>query len=221
MATLDGRTGHEPGLEPSPPQPGAESTGDEIDAAAVVEIAAVPLADQRWALLQRVLPADLDDARVLLLGGDADHDGARLARRGAAVHRIHGGWQELDATQDGPFDLVLCDALLHRDAHPVALLQAVRSVLAPGGALVLGSAILAGPEGSETLRVVPGSYAGDPTWWMVPGRLALRWMVEAAGFRVDDELLAEDGPRGEFPVRTAYLRATADTPSPLLGSARG
>ncbi|MFL5886525.1 MAG: hypothetical protein ACJ77M_15745, partial [Thermoleophilaceae bacterium] len=69
---------------------------------------------------------------------------------------------------------------------------------------------------SEHVRFVPGSYFGDPTWWWVPGRLALRWMLEAAGFEVHSEFGEVDGPAGQFPVTNGYFRATAAEADPLI-----
>jgi len=101
------------------------------------------------------------------------------------------------------------------------LLQALRSVLAPSGTLVLGCAVLDAVEGSESIRVVPTSFLGDAGWWMVPGRLALRWMVEAAGFRPVDDVLEPSELHGEFPVSLSYISASEGAPSPHLGLARG
>jgi hypothetical protein len=65
------------------------------------------------------------------------------------------------------------------------------------------------PERSEYLRFVPDRFAGDPTWWFVPGRLAVRWLLQTAGFEVEGEFAEREGPRDLFPVVCAYLRATA------------
>jgi SAM-dependent methyltransferase len=189
----------------------------------MTEIAAPAVHDERWSALGSLLPARLDGARALVLGAHADGDAADLARRGAGqvIAGIRLPWQELDPAHHGAFDLIVCDGLLHRETHPMALLQALRSVLAPGGTLVLGCAVLSAVEGSESIRVVPTSFLGDAGWWMVPGRLALRWMVEAAGFRPVDEVLAPTELRGEFPVSLSYISASEGAPSPHLGLVRG
>jgi hypothetical protein len=51
----------------------------------------------------------------------------------------------------------------------------------------------------------------------VPGRLALRWMLETCGLDVVDMLEVFPGPPGEFRTVNGYLRATrADrAPGPL------
>jgi hypothetical protein len=68
--------------------------------------------------------------------------------------------------------------------------------------------MLEAAEVSEYTRFVPGEFYGDPTWWWVPGRLALRWMLEAAGFGVDEQFGTAPGPLGDFRVINAYFSAT-------------
>jgi hypothetical protein len=88
------------------------------------------------------------------------------------------------------------------------MLERLRTMTANGGTLLLGSMMLETVEVSEYARFVPGEYFGDPTWWWVPGRLALRWMLETTGFHVDEQFGIAAGPPGEFPVVTAYFSAT-------------
>ena len=64
----------------------------------------------------------------------------------------------------------------------------------------------------STRGFVPGEYYGDPTWWWVPGRLAMRWMLEAAGFDIEEEFGIGEGPRGEYPVVNGYFRASRTIP---------
>jgi hypothetical protein len=102
---------------------------------------------------------------------------------------------------------VHCHGVLYHDLHPMALVQRLASMLAPGGTLFFGSIMLADPELSEYARFVPGAYYGDETWWWVPGRLAMRRMLEAAGLAVSEEFGLFPGPPGEFPVITGYFTA--------------
>jgi hypothetical protein len=88
---------------------------------------------------------------------------------------------------------------------------------APGGTLLLGSMMLADPTLAEYARFVPISYYGDPTWWWVPGRLALRWMVETGGFDVEREFGQAPGPPGEFRTINGYVRAVRTERSPAWG----
>ena len=187
--------------------------------------------DRRWEALGPELPADLSGVRILDVGSNAGYDPFMFARRGATdvlacepgrfleqarfleeIYRTGVAfeplqWEDLDPGVHGTFDLVHCHGVLHREIHPMALLQRLRSLLADGGTLLLGSLMLADPELSEYARFVPGSSGGDEPWWWVPGRLCLRWMIEAAGCEVTAELGLRDGPPGTFPVIDGYLRA--------------
>ena len=98
--------------------------------------------------------------------------------------------------------------------HPIALLQRLRSMLSDDGTLLLGSMMLASAELSEYARFVPGSYYGDPTWWWVPGRLALKWMLESVGLGVEELFGVSDGPPGEFETINGYFRARPTRPAP-------
>ena len=91
----------------------------------------------------------------------------------------------------------------------MAMLQRLRTVTAPGGTLLFGSMMLASAELSEYARFVPGSFYGDATWWWVPGRLCMRWMLETSGFVVDEEFGVHDGPPGEFAVVNGYFSTHA------------
>jgi hypothetical protein len=74
-------------------------------------------------------------------------------------------------------------------------------------------------ELSEYVRFVRSTYAEDPTWWWVPGRLALRWMMDACGFDVELVPVKFNGPRGDFAVINGYLRGHPAQPDPLLAPA--
>ena len=188
--------------------------------------------DLRWAVLDPEVGVSLAGRRVLDLGSNAGYDAFTFRLRGAEVlacepHVFHEqalfleslyrtgvrferiGWQQLDVARHGTFDLIHCNGVLYHEAHPIAMLQALRPLLRDGGVLLLGTMMLADPEVSEYIRFVPGSFASDPTWWMVPGRLAVRWMLEAAGFAVVYEFGVGSGLRGEFPVLNGYLRCGA------------
>lgn len=191
-----------------------------------------PFRGQRWTEIERQLEGLPADRRALVVGGEAIADAQALLERGAAyvlacvppseaegpdpqVDQQAGlevrsrSWQELDRELDGSFDLVLCNDLVHRVTEPLRLLQALRSVTVAGGTLVIGSMMIDDPERSEYLRFIPDRHAGDPSWWFVPGRLALRWLLQTAGFVVELELGEREGPHDRFPVVEGYLKATA------------
>ena len=111
-------------------------------------------------------------------------------------------WQDLDPQVHGTFDVVHCHGVLYHELNPVALLQRLHTMLRPGGSLLFGTMMLGDPELSEYARFVPTEYYGDPTWWWVPGRLATRWMLRAAGFDVDEEFGTERAGAASSPSST-------------------
>jgi SAM-dependent methyltransferase/predicted O-methyltransferase YrrM len=189
--------------------------------------------DERWLGLEKHVPADLSGIRVLDVGSNAGYDAFMFKLRGAehvlacepsgfhaqalflesiyqsgvAFEQI--GWEDLAETEHGTYDLIHCHGVLYHEPHPMQMLCRLRTMLAKNGTAYIGSMMLAKPELSEYVRFVPGSYYGDETWWWVPGRLATRWMLEAAGFQIEEEFGTSGGPPGEFPVINGYFRATA------------
>ena len=188
--------------------------------------------DHRWVVLGDALPDSLSGKRVLDVGSNAGYDPFMFNRLGAdhvlacepfefieqalflesiyksGVDFQRMGWQDLDPAQHGTFDLVHCHGVLYHEPNPMGLLARLWHLTAPGGTLLLGSMQLADPAMSEYARYVPLSYYGDPTWWWVPGRLALRWLTETAGFDVDEAFGESPGPPGEFATINGYVRAT-------------
>jgi tRNA (mo5U34)-methyltransferase len=197
--------------------------------------------DTRWRGLSSHVP-DLEGKRVLDVGSNAGYDpfmfklrGARevmacepfdfirqmeflegIYRTGITPCRL--AWQQLDPETHGTFDLVHCHGVLYHDMHPVALLQRLRVMLDDAGTLLFGTMMLASAELAEHMRFVPDSYFGDPTWWWVPGRLAMRWMLESVGFIVEEMFGISEGPRGEFPTINGYFRVRKGEPSPAATS---
>jgi glycine/sarcosine N-methyltransferase len=68
---------------------------------------------------------------------------ARAAKYAAGINVVQSRWEELASKAGGPFDLVIClgNALVHSETEPqmVRALQAMRTVLRPGGKLVVDS----------------------------------------------------------------------------------
>jgi tRNA (mo5U34)-methyltransferase len=187
--------------------------------------------DERWIGLGVEVPADLRGMRVIDVGCNAGYDPfmfrlrsadyvlglephdfieqahflESIYRSGVDFQRL--SWQELDPEAQGTFDLAHCNGLLYHARNPVGLIERLWRMLKPGGTLFLGSMMLADPTLSEYARFVPTSYYNDPSWWWVPGRLALRWILETSGFDVEGEFGEAPGPPGEFQTVNGYLRA--------------
>ena len=164
--------------------------------------------EARWTAIDEQLGRDLSGRRVLVVGPGAPADAKGFEARGADGVVACESLAELEPQRHERFDIVHCNGLLHRVLEPMALLRTLRAVTVENGTLLIGAMVLGDPERSEYLRFVPDRLAGDADCWFVPGRLALRWLVDTAGFRVEAEFGEQEGPRDAFPVVTAYLRAT-------------
>jgi SAM-dependent methyltransferase/predicted O-methyltransferase YrrM len=194
--------------------------------------------DQRWQMLDEHLD-DLAGKRVLDVGSNAGYDPFMFNLRGADeviacepfafVHQAKFlesiyqtgidirqiGWQQLNPEELGRFDLVHCNGVLYHEPNPLGMLLRLRSMLADDGQMLFGSMLHGSGEQSQYIRFVPDAYAGDRTWWFVPGRLAMRWMLEVSGFAVE-ELSVSEGPRGEFRTVNVYFRARPADVAPEL-----
>jgi len=185
--------------------------------------------DERWANLGPYV-TDVAGKRVLDVGSNAGYDPFMFHRLGArevlacepyefiaqarflesiyqtGVDFQQIGWQRLDPELHGRFDIVHCNGVLYHEVNPIGMLQRLRAMVADDGELLLGSMMLADATVSEYVRFVRHDYARDPTWWWVPGRLALRRMMDAVGLETEFLPLRFAGPAGEFEIINGYLR---------------
>jgi SAM-dependent methyltransferase len=104
----------------------------------------------------------------------------------SSVRRLELSVYDLDPEVVGSFEFVYVGSLLLHLRDPVRALERVRSVLSPGGRMLLVDAV------DSELSVLhprrPVAYLdglGRPWWWR-PNVAALRRYVEAAGFEVID-----------------------------------
>ncbi|HUN78375.1 MAG TPA: DUF1698 domain-containing protein [Solirubrobacteraceae bacterium] len=192
--------------------------------------------DHRWQTLREHVP-DIAGRRVLDVGSNAGYDPFMFKLLGAAdvmacepfqfirqmeflesvyqsgIRPCQMRWQELDPETHGRFDIVHCHGVLYHEVHPMVLLERLRAMLTDDGTLLFGSMMLADPELSEYARFVPGAYYNDPSWWWVPGRLAMRRMLETVGLPVQEEFGLAPGPPGEFATVNGYFRARRGEPA--------
>ena len=132
-------------------------------------------------------PVGSDEAIVDTIGArkrGGDGFVAAAAALQSSVDRRELSVYDLDPDVVGLFDVVYVGSLLLHLRDPVRALEKVRSVLAPGGQLLLVDAI----DLELTVRHPRSPVArldglGRPWWWK-PNRVALGRMLEAAGFEV-------------------------------------
>jgi SAM-dependent methyltransferase/predicted O-methyltransferase YrrM len=129
-------------------------------------------------------------------------------------------WRDLDPAVQGRFDFVHCHRALEYEPDVMGLLSRLRAMVGDGGTLLFSALLHSSSERSEYLRFIPGSYGGDAGRWLVPGRLAMRWMLEVTGFEAE-ELALDEGPRAEFPTVVGYFRGTPADPAPELPERAG
>jgi SAM-dependent methyltransferase len=198
--------------------------------------------DQRWTELDREVPQDLSGRRVLDVGCRAGYDCFEFARRGAEVVGCEWSrgieqarllkevyessarfeairWDGLDPQRHGLFDLVHCNRVLERVASPMNLLGQLWTLMTPGGTLLLGSSVLDAPELSAHAHFTGAWGEQGPGAGWLPGRLALRWMVETSGFGPEAWFGEGPGGQAEPPIVSLYLRAVRTERQPATGSA--
>lgn len=157
------------------------------------------------------LPERIEGWRVLEIGGGETHFGGLGAAEVVALAEP----SETDELGGAGFDLVHCSAALDSDLHPLSTYAWIWRLLKPEGTLIAGSRVLADSERSQYARFLSAAEngSGRPRW--LPGRLALRWIVEVSGFDFDRWLAGPEQLGGKKePV--AYLQAQRAERPPAL-----
>lgn len=174
----------------------ADAADYERDAGFVPRLAA-PLLD---------LAGDLADRRVLDLGCGDGTLTARLVEAGADVVAVDADPSMVRATKargidarvadartlegiDGPFDVVLSNAVLHWVPEPVRVARTVARVLRPGGVFVAeagghGNVAAVRVALSAALHATGHADVTTPDWWF-PTVPQQRAVLTDAGFDVD------------------------------------
>jgi SAM-dependent methyltransferase len=162
-----------------------------------------------WSDVRAQIRDRVPGAQILLLGLVPGSAAEELTRLGAGQVEVRARLEELESDDRDGFDIVYCEGLLHRVPDPLSTLEALRGLMREQGTLVIGSMLVSDPERSEYLRFVPDRYGADSSWRFVPGRLAFRWLVLAAGFQIEGAFGEQDGPLEPFAVMRGYLKASA------------
>jgi SAM-dependent methyltransferase/predicted O-methyltransferase YrrM len=191
--------------------------------------------DLRWEELSKHLPEDLAGKRVLVVGSNAGYDAfmfqllgsefvlacepSDFHRQAVFLESIYKagidfrqiGWQDLRREEHGSFDVIHCHGVVARELHPMLMLGRLRQMLAHGGTALIGGTLLTSSEHSEYARFIGEKHDGDPGWWWIPGREAMRVMLRVAGFAVQDEFDFNDEVPGNPEVASSYFQATRGT----------
>lgn len=155
--------------------------------------------------------AGRDDAASLLAGVSGEKGAGFEAAREALSSRVERrliSVYDLDPTEIGTFDVVVCGSLLLHLRDPVGALEAIRRVC---GAWLLSIEEVSLPL-SVTFRrrsVAEARLRAVPTQWWVPNMAAHARMLEAAGFEVAQQVGPLGVPFGvSHPPRARGPRAT-------------
>lgn len=160
-----------------------------------------------WRRLGAELPAYADS--ILLVGPGTEQCAGKIDLSKAVR------WNPLagESRPEGTFSLVVCAATITADPHPANLLLAIWEAMWEGAALYLHARVLTDPEVSAYARFGAARIGeGDAEW--LPGRLALRWTIETAGF--DSYRWIEAGGAEPGGDADAYLSAVRTPRTPAL-----
>jgi tRNA (mo5U34)-methyltransferase len=145
------------------------------------------------------------------LGDQTWGEGFRIARAalGSDVERVETSVYDLTPELiGGPVDFVLCGTLLQHLRDPIRGLERIRSVLAPGGEMVVVERVMKVPR---RLRKRPYAefrtrQGSQYTWW-VASDLALEHWILTAGFSSVEHVGHHDLPEVSDDDRIAVVRA--------------
>ena len=146
---------------------GAEVIGIDVD-----QIPPPDTPRARWAAVQEELAGAVTGSGFALL---KSYFGSRVERRSLDVYDLTAD------LLDGPVDLVFVGSMLLHLRNPVGALERVRSVLKPGGQLVLFEPV--DRKLSRKKEPLARFLQGHTIWtWWYPNAACLRDWVETAGF---------------------------------------
>jgi tRNA (mo5U34)-methyltransferase len=143
----------------------------------------------------------------------AGSEGFRVAHEalGSAVDRREVSIYDLDPEIVGHFDFAYLGTLLMHLRDPVGALMALRSIVRPGGEVVIADGIEALPSYLRPNTPVARLEGDSEPWWWQPNRKGLHQMVAAAGFEIVEATGVYYMPTGPAhpkpPISPAMLRA--------------
>lgn len=168
-----------------------------------------------WAPAAAELPESLEGWRVLEVGSGAAEGG--LDKRGAE-DIVTVAWPSEDIADPGPYHLAYLAAGLDGELHPLSVGAWLWWHLHTGGTLVLEGTVLSDPELTAFADFIVDPDDSDQRWRWVPGRLALRWMVENSGF--DAVVWLGERPGKEPRTTEVRLQAVKGERGPAVDLAR-
>jgi hypothetical protein len=168
-----------------------------------------------WGLAAADLPERLDRWRVLEIGA-APPEGL-LDERGIK-DLITVPWPTEEDADRGPFQLAHLTAGLDGELHPLSVGAWLWGRLLAGGTLVLEATVLADPAQTAFAEFVVAPSGSDQRWRWLPGRLALRWMIENSGF--DDVVWLGERNGKEPETIEVCLQATRGERGPAVDLTR-
>lgn len=148
-----------------------------------------------------------------VLGIEPSRAAAAYAR-GMGVEVVEGVFSAETAAGLGRFDAVHLNNVLEHVADPIAILQAARDLISPGGLLCVGA-----PNDFSPFQVAARATAGVGEWWLAPPHHlnyfdfeTLAALVARMGFVVADRLTS-------FPMEMFLLMGDNYTSDSALGRA--
>jgi hypothetical protein len=191
------------------------------------------IAARRWRAIVSRLAGQLIDARCLVVGAKPAYGASALRLAGAGevvacdTDPAHVGGSEppekletgvvripedafgVHPQVHGRFDLVVCDGVMNRTPHPLALLERVAGVLNQRGSVLIGVDLL------RRARAATKLLGSDPWDWRF-GETVVDRLLSEAGLYITDAFGARRDVRHYFlATATGHHRSQLDPPVPV------
>ncbi len=97
-----------------------------------------------------------------------------------ATRIVKAGWQDVTVEAFGTFDLINCQGILYHERSPLALVDWLYTMLAPGGRLVLETHVTL--QNDLNALFIEGDFWGSDSWWWIPSVNVVCAMLRSCGF---------------------------------------